>query len=172
MFRRRLRRIRIQHQVHMYHALVLEHGGLDRKSEEDRTVFRSGPVEGAFRLTALHPKSRSHINSTYFISLVYLVLLMTGDVVLPCVANATTRSGDREALMALYVATNGPAWISNTSWTSGDPCTDAWYGVACDAAGPEHVVTYVSVFLIAANLVLVCPHNCALGFAMTQRIKS
>lgn len=41
-------------------------------------------------------------------------------------------------LMALYEATAGDGWFNSTGWVEGDPCDEdsqAWYGVACDAAG-------------------------------------
>ena len=43
---------------------------------------------------------------------------------------------ERQALLALYGATNGPAWAHREGWlTATSPCT--WYGVTCDAG---HVV--------------------------------
>jgi putative cell wall-binding protein len=41
-----------------------------------------------------------------------------------------------DALVALYVATDGPSWDSNTGWnTPTDPC--GWYGITCDAGVTE-----------------------------------
>ena len=41
---------------------------------------------------------------------------------------------DREALVALYNATNGPSWASNTNWLSDAPLGH-WYGAITDANG-------------------------------------
>lgn len=48
---------------------------------------------------------------------------------------------DREALVALYEATDGPNWRYNTNWLSDAPLGD-WYGVNTDRAG-----RVVSVYL-------------------------
>ncbi|WP_367067035.1 hypothetical protein [Oryzisolibacter sp. LB2S] len=47
---------------------------------------------------------------------------------------------ERQALLALYARTAGPAWTINTGWggPSGTECR--WYGVRCDERG-EHVVS-------------------------------
>lgn len=37
----------------------------------------------------------------------------------------------REALVALYHATDGDHWTVNSNWLKGDPCDDAWYGIQC-----------------------------------------
>lgn len=41
---------------------------------------------------------------------------------------------DREALIELYNATNGPGWTTSTNWTSSAPLSD-WYGIMTDADG-------------------------------------
>ena len=46
----------------------------------------------------------------------------------------TSVSSDREALVALYNATDGPNWINNTNWLSDLPLA-TWYGVRCCDAG-------------------------------------
>eukprot|EP00966_Prymnesium_polylepis_P021938 504131-Prymnesium_polylepis.1 len=43
----------------------------------------------------------------------------------------STTSAQREALVALYVATNGRQWSSAVNWTVGDPCMSRWQGVSC-----------------------------------------
>ena len=48
---------------------------------------------------------------------------------------------DREALVALYEATDGPNWRYNTNWLSDAPLSD-WYGVNTNSAG-----RVVSVYL-------------------------
>ena len=45
-----------------------------------------------------------------------------------------TSSTDREALMALYNATNGPYWTSSKYWLSARPIGE-WFGVTTDAGG-------------------------------------
>ena len=51
---------------------------------------------------------------------------------------ATVRVGsgitEREALVALYNATDGPNWVDNTNWLTDAPL-GAWYGVKTDYAG-------------------------------------
>ena len=41
---------------------------------------------------------------------------------------------DREALVALYSATDGPNWERKTNWGSGAPLSD-WYGVTTNGQG-------------------------------------
>ena len=41
---------------------------------------------------------------------------------------------DRDALVALYNATDGPNWTNNTNWLSDRPIGE-WYGVTTDAYG-------------------------------------
>ena len=43
-------------------------------------------------------------------------------------------SSDRDALVALYNATDGPNWTNNTNWLSDRPLGE-WYGVTTDAGG-------------------------------------
>ena len=56
----------------------------------------------------------------------------------PSPAAATT---EREALVALYNATNGPRWYDNTNWLSDKPLRQ-WYGVNTDSHGR---VTHLSL---------------------------
>ena len=44
---------------------------------------------------------------------------------------STTNPKDKEAMVALYSATNGQYWFNNTRWMRGDPCDDQWYGLYC-----------------------------------------
>ncbi len=46
----------------------------------------------------------------------------------------TTPETDREALMALYNATDGPSWTDNTNWLSDAPIGE-WFGVTTDEYG-------------------------------------
>ena len=43
----------------------------------------------------------------------------------------TTNPKDREAMVALYTATNGRYWYNSSRWMKGDPCDNAWYGLYC-----------------------------------------
>ena len=59
-------------------------------------------------------------------------------------AHAAIPSSEREALIALYNATDGDNWTNNTGWKtapvdpgdgfalSGTECTTPWNGVTCD----------------------------------------
>ena len=38
---------------------------------------------------------------------------------------------DRDALMALYISTDGAHWTRNDYWGGDDPCDPTWYGVTC-----------------------------------------
>ncbi len=42
--------------------------------------------------------------------------------------------GDRDALVALYEATDGPNWLDNTNWLT-DASLGDWYGVSTDGSG-------------------------------------
>ena len=50
------------------------------------------------------------------------------------VSAETDAETDREALVALYNATNGPNWANNENWLSGAPIGE-WYGVRTDDNG-------------------------------------
>ena len=54
-----------------------------------------------------------------------------------CVSNVSAETDaetDREALVALYNATDGPNWANNENWLSGAPIGE-WYGVRTDDNG-------------------------------------
>ena len=51
-----------------------------------------------------------------------------------CEALASADS-ERDALIALFSATNGPHWTENENWLSDEPI-DSWYGVSTDVDGP------------------------------------
>ena len=63
-----------------------------------------------------------------------LVAGLTGDRVFASTRIAADAGTDRDALSALYQATNGDSWISNDNWLSEKPISD-WYGVALDVDG-------------------------------------
>ena len=50
------------------------------------------------------------------------------------VAQSTQSSIDRDALVALYNATDGANWTDNTNWLSDEPLGD-WHGVTTDDQG-------------------------------------
>ena len=58
-------------------------------------------------------------------------------------AATTTNPDDVTALKAFYKSTNGPHWINNTRWMSGDPCADQWLGLYCDQDGYVLQITLV-----------------------------
>ena len=50
------------------------------------------------------------------------------------VFRATVTNPDREVLVKLYHATDGPNWVNNDGWLNDAPL-DEWYGVSTDASG-------------------------------------
>ena len=67
-----------------------------------------------------------------------LTILMAAPTLGPRGAQAQTEGGsaesDREALIALYHATDGPNWTDSTNWLSDAPLGE-WYGVRTGADG-------------------------------------
>ena len=49
-------------------------------------------------------------------------------------AAVTAATSDRDILIALYNATDGPNWVNNANWLTDAPLAD-WYGVDTDASG-------------------------------------
>ena len=68
----------------------------------------------------------------------WLLATYKGDLaalgLLPGAAKVGSAVSDREALVALYNATNGAQWKNNTNWLSDEPLSE-WYGVTTDADG-------------------------------------
>ena len=62
------------------------------------------------------------------------------------VTNSALANSDRDALVALYIATNGPNWLTDTNWRSNKPI-DEWYGVYTDDDG-----RVIQIFLNQNNL--------------------
>jgi len=68
---------------------------------------------------------------------------------------ATTYSGwepvtapsDKEALLKIYWATNGPKWGSSLNWGCGDPCREMWWGVVCKYDKETHSLAVVELRL-------------------------
>ena len=50
--------------------------------------------------------------------------------------DSTSAETDREALIALYNATDGTNWTNNDNWLTDKPLNE-WYGIATYATGPE-----------------------------------
>lgn len=50
-------------------------------------------------------------------------------------AQATLAPHQKQALMDLYQATQGPLWRQDANWLQGDPCLQRWQGVSCSADG-------------------------------------
>ena len=48
--------------------------------------------------------------------------------------NTQTSASDRDALVALYNATDGPNWLNNTNWLS-NAALEEWHGVTTDSNG-------------------------------------
>ena len=66
--------------------------------------------------------------------LLTLVAAFGATVRAPATASAQTPSTDRDALVALYDATDGANWTNNTNWLSEAPL-DEWHGVTTDSTG-------------------------------------
>ena len=58
----------------------------------------------------------------------------------PTATGTPVATGDRDALVALYDATNGPTWIDATNWNTTAPL-DHWHGVTTDDNG--RVITLI-----------------------------
>ena len=54
-------------------------------------------------------------------------------------ASADVNEQDCRALVELYESTNGHAWIDNTNWLSGSPCS-GWFGVTCSGKRVQQIV--------------------------------
>jgi|TARA_B110000091_G_C13562851_1_gene369295 hypothetical protein len=53
--------------------------------------------------------------------------------------SATVPLSERNALVELYTATEGPKWSNGSTWLIGDPCLNNWFGIFCDA-DDTHVI--------------------------------
>ena len=53
-----------------------------------------------------------------------------------CISYCSTQTPQSQidALTDLYTSTNGPSWTTQTNWLEGDPCSNQWFGVACNNA--------------------------------------
>lgn len=64
-----------------------------------------------------------------------LLVILVGLLVLSLVDLGRAQDmppAQRAALVDLYNSTNGLGWGSSTGWLNGDPCSQAWYGLACE----------------------------------------
>ena len=73
------------------------------------------------------------------------------------------------ALMDLYLATNGPGWLSNANWLSGDPCSNSWAGISC----PSGLITKMCVRLLCPDIDgALTGSECAIGIVFWRPIAS
>lgn len=79
-----------------------------------------------------------------FAVLAGLLLVFT---VLP--AQAALLASDKLVLEALYTSAHGDGWTHKENWLNGDPCTNNWYGITCDAANER--VLEINLFMNNLN---------------------
>ncbi len=82
------------------------------------------------------PIGTSSVNfkSSLWAGSIALALLIITIAAQPTDAQAGSPSVDRDALVALYEATDGPNWKNNSNWISDEPL-GAWHGVWTDVTG-------------------------------------
>jgi hypothetical protein len=85
--------------------------------------------------------------SKYLWTILLLFLFCTGMAV--TLVRAAVPQRELDALVDLYDNTNGSGWRSNTNWKNGDPCTNNWQGVTCNADNTH--VTGLDFFLNNLN---------------------
>jgi hypothetical protein len=70
---------------------------------------------------------------------------------------APTAADQRDALVDLYIATNGNSWGQNAGWrdyaSGSDPCDNTWNQVSCDGSSgsPNRNVQYVDCALLSTG---------------------
>ena len=74
---------------------------------------------------------------------VAVVLAACGEPTPTVVTTGSTPTADREALAALYNATDGAKWSSNSNWLSDAPISE-WIGVVTDGSGRVTELNLVS----------------------------
>jgi hypothetical protein len=72
------------------------------------------------------------------VTIIVAVILIVGGVF------ADVSQAERDALVDLYNDTNGPQWRKSTNWLNGDPCSNTWFGVACNPSGTNVVLLRLS----------------------------
>ena len=90
------------------------------------------PLSAPLSARSMEPRRRApRVALLGSLSLLLLAVPSTGW------AQASVNEGDRAALKALYTATNGANWTTNTNWASIDTATDlgTLHGVTVDSAG-------------------------------------
>ena len=76
----------------------------------------------------------ANLKPTLWAVSITLALLFTLIATTPTAAQTGSPSGDRDALVSLYNATDGPNWANNTNWLTDEPL-ESWYGVETDDGG-------------------------------------
>eukprot|EP00008_Paramoeba_atlantica_P000087 CAMPEP_0201502574 /NCGR_PEP_ID=MMETSP0151_2-20130828/84206_1 /ASSEMBLY_ACC=CAM_ASM_000257 /TAXON_ID=200890 /ORGANISM="Paramoeba atlantica, Strain 621/1 / CCAP 1560/9" /LENGTH=381 /DNA_ID=CAMNT_0047896181 /DNA_START=998 /DNA_END=2140 /DNA_ORIENTATION=+ len=74
--------------------------------------------------------------------------LMIGRVVVGLmfvVFSESVTTAEYKALSDIYLDLNGPSWVDNTNWMTGDPCNKTWFGVSCTSG-------YVTDLALEKNL--------------------
>lgn len=67
------------------------------------------------------------------------IILLSLSVFWAITAIAQVPQTERDALMALYNSTDGPNWLDNTNWGTGNPVS-TWYGITVEnIEGNDHV---------------------------------
>ena len=72
--------------------------------------------------------------SNFALTPVLCFVLVISCFSMACDSGDSSSETDREALAALYHATNGPNWLRNSNWLTDAPLED-WYGVSTDEDG-------------------------------------
>ena len=72
-----------------------------------------------------------HLHRFGFPTVLACLLACVGMVGLTVEGQAQDLAGDRQALMALYNATDGPNWANNENWSTDEPL-DSWHGVGLE----------------------------------------
>jgi hypothetical protein len=84
--------------------------------------------DGYMRCLSASARSAGLLRSSTGFGLLSMVFLLLGSGA----AEAAIAAPERAALMDLYNATNGAAWIDSTGWGGATGSECAWHGVVCD----------------------------------------
>jgi len=70
--------------------------------------------------------------------------MLYGLLVWGCTASqAALPPHQKQALLDLYQATQGPLWRQDAHWLHGDPCQQRWQGVSCSADGQSVIALHL-----------------------------